>query len=493
MKKKLLVILFVLMSGCSYLPRVGPDFVRPAPDVPEHWTSLRTGEQGAKEIGGDIKGWWKVFGDPLLDQLVEKAIAGNYDYKIAQSRIREARAALTIAGAALLPAVDSSASFSRQQRSQNSSGSLSAPAAGQGQTSGFGGISNLYQLGLDSSWEIDIFGGQQRNVEAAASDYYATAEALGDVLLTLVAEVVRSYIDLRTAEKKLAIAQHNIVIQTDTLALVEARFNAGLTSELDVVQAKALLGETKAVMPQQQSTRDTAMYAVAALTGAKPPEIAALLPVEPDKWSPGKTVAVLPALVPLGLPSELLRRRPDIRQAEEQLHGATARIGVAKADLFPKFSITGALGLQSRESGNLLDAGSKYWSFTPGIIWPVFAGGKILANIEVQNERQIQALNSYEKTVLQALTETETALVSYQNEKDRYGLLADALEQHKRSLELSQELYSKGLSDFLSVLDSQRTLYIAEQAVAESEQSVIYDVIALYKALGGGWESAVVN
>jgi outer membrane protein, multidrug efflux system len=489
MKKKLLVILLVVVTGCSYLPRVGPDFVAPNPVVPEHWTALQEGEKTAKETSANLKDWWMVFGDHTLNELVEKAVAENKDYKIAQSRIRQARAALRIAGASLLPAVDSSASFSRLQRSSNISNPTSLTATGQGQSFGAVNASNLYQLGLDSSWEIDIFGGLERNREAAEADYFTTEEALGDVLITLVSEVARNYIDLRTAEKELAIAQHNISIQTDTLSLVEARYNAGLTSELDVAQAKAQLGETKATLPVQQTRRDTDLYALATLLGVQPPEIHALLPAEPDKWDPTEALASSPALVPLGLPSELLRRRPDIRQAENQLHAATARIGVAKADLFPKFSITGSYGFQSRNSGNLLDAGSEFWSFMPGISWPVFAGGRILANIDLQNEAQIQVLNLYEKTVLQALAETETALVAYQNEKARYDLLSEALKHHKRSLELSQELYTKGLSDFLSVLDSQRSLYLAEELRAESEHDVIVDLIALYKTLGGGWES----
>jgi len=340
---------------------------------------------------------------------------------------------------------------------------------------------DLFQLGLDAGWEVDLFGGTRRSVEAATADLEASEEGLRDVMVSLLAEIAVNYMELRGNQRRIAIARDNIEAQRQTVELTRAKFQAGLSSELEIAQAEALLSTTESRVPQFESASKKAIHRLGVLLGAGP---GALL----QELSDPSALPVAPPEIPVGLPSELLRRRPDVRRAERQLAAATARVGVATADLFPRFFLTGNAGWQSVNASDLISPQSRALSFGPSIQWPVFDAGRIRANIRVQNARQEQALAQYEKTVLASLEDVENSLVAYSKEQVTRNHLAQAVDANRRAVEISNELYTKGLVDFLNVLVNQRSLFQLQEQLALSEQAVCTNLVALYKSLGGGWE-----
>jgi outer membrane protein, multidrug efflux system len=461
----------VFLAGCA----VGPDYVEPKLAVPASW-------QEAQQKGIEIRPvamtrWWTTFNDPLLNSLVERAVKSNFDVRIAEARIREARASRAVVAAGAWPTVDVSASYRRNRTSEN------ALALGSLAPQGGGNVEqDLFKTGFDASWEIDIFGGVRRSVEAADATIGASVESRRDVLVTLLGDVAKNYIDLRGFQRRLAVARANLKAQQDTLELTRIRFQAGLTSDLDVAQAEAQASTTTAQIPTLESALKQAAYSLDLLLGLSPGALWNDLAKE-------TTIPSLPPEVLVGLPSDLLRRRPDIRFAERDLAASTAQIGAAMADLFPKFSLTGAAGLQSISASDWFTGRSRYWSIGPTISWPIFDAGRIRANIEIRNAQQEQALNRYEKTVLAAFGDVEKSLVNYSREQARQRSLADAVAANRRAVEMANELYVRGLNDFLNVLDTQRSLYAAENDLAQSEATMAANLVALYKALGGGWET----
>ena len=341
---------------------------------------------------------------------------------------------------------------------------------------------NVYQAGFDASWEIDVFGGNRRAVEAGKAEVAAAEFGRRNVLVTLLGEVARNYVELRGCQRRLEIATNNLKTQQDALALTEDRFKKGLTSDLDVQQAATLLANTRAVIPTLETGIQDYIHRLGVLLG-QPPE--ALL----AELSAPAPIPSGPPEVPVGLPSELLRRRPDIQQAERQLAASTARIGVATADLFPKFSLTGIAGYESTSASDWFAGGSKFWSLGPTVQWRIFDAGRIRANIRVQNARQEQSLAAYEETVLMSFEDVENSLVAYAKEQIRRRSLEDAVTSSKDSLHLANQLYSNGLASFINVLDAERSLYQAEDALVQSDKAVTQNLISLYKALGGGWET----
>ena len=317
-------------------------------------------------------------------------------------------------------------------------------------------------------------------MEAADADLAASEESCRDVLVTLLSEVALNYVRLRGAQRRLVIARDNIRAQQDTVELTETRHKHGFTSELDVTQARTQLASTQSQVPLLENEIKQAIYQISVLL-AQPP--ASLM----EELATDRPIPTTPPEIPIGLPSDLLRRRPDVRSAERQLAAATARIGEATADLFPRFSLTGSFGPQSRDIRHILDRNSLAWSVGPQMSWPVFDGWRIRANIQVQNARQEQALAAYERTVLTALQDVENALVAYANEQVRRQSLAEAVQAGQQSTDLSNELYTHGMTVFLNVLESQRALYALQDQLAQSETTVVTNLIALYKALGGGW------
>ncbi len=469
-------VIAAMVVGCA----VGPDYRRPETKVPENWNAQEvvTAAQPSKTKTEPVElvEWWQAFNDPTLSSLVEMAIRSNLDLRQAEGRIRQARAARGVAGAPLWPGIDASALYQKSQGSSEAGGGGAIATAGR--------LRELFQVGLDASWELDIFGGTRRNIEAATADLRAAVEDRRDVLVTLVGEVGTNYISLRGFQQQIAIAHRNLEAQRRTAEITHRRFEAGFVSALDTANADAQVATTEAQIPVLESSARAAIYSIGVLLGRQP----AALEKDLIKVSP---IPLTPPEVPVGLPSELVRRRPDIRRAEAQLHAATARIGVATADLFPKFSLTGSFGSSSNDLtklGNL--ANSKFWSFGPSVTWPIFAGGRIYWNIKVQDALQEQALAAYEKTVLTALKDVETALVAYAKEQEHRKSLAEAVTNNRRAVDLAMKLYIVGRTDFLNVLNAQRSLYTSEDALVQSIRTVGTNLIALYKALGGGWEKA---
>jgi NodT family efflux transporter outer membrane factor (OMF) lipoprotein len=411
----------------------------------------------------------------MLDQLAAEAVESNLDLRVATARILEARANRGVVAADLYPNVDVSGSYSRNNLSKNAHGGV----VGVRQY-------DFWQAGFDASWEIDVFGGVARSVEAAQADIEGAIEARRDTLVTLLAEVARNYIELRGAQRQLFITQQNLKSQTDTLDLTEQRFQAGLTSELDVARQRAQVESTASQMPSLQTTIRQSIHQLSVLLGQAPGALS-------ERLSPQRPLPQAPVALPVGLPSELLRRRPDVRQAERALAAATARIGTATADLFPRFSLTGSFGQEATQFKKIFDAGSNVWSIGPAISWPIFDAGRIRANIRVQNARQEQALAQYEQVVLISLRDVEDALIAYDREQARRLSLSNAVDANRRAVDLSNQLYQRGLIDFLSVLDAQRSLFLSEDALARSDTTVSTNLVAVYKALGGGWEETAGN
>lgn len=469
------VVALLLLAGCS----VGPDYQRPEISASAAWQEGQ--QKGVDGQAAELAHWWQEFNDPLLNSLVERAVKSNLDLRIAEARIRESRATLDVATAGYWPSLNSSGSYTRNRASENAVG-----APGQGAVVAPTGArqpaQDFFKTGFDSVWEIDVFGGTRRRVEAAQASVEASVEDRRDVLVTLLGDVAKNYIDLRGFQRRLDVAQANLKAQQESLDLTRVRFDAGLASDLEVAQSEGQVNGTAAQIPVLQSGLKQAAYRLDVLLGAQPGTLSAELAKE-------LPVPALPPQAHVGLPVDLLRRRPDIRRAERQLAAATAQIGAATADLYPKFSLTGAIGLQSVSASDWFSAPSRFWSIGPTITWPVFDAGKIRANIEIRNAQQEQALRLYEKSVLSAFEDVENALVNYGNEQTRYRSLLDAVAANRRALQMADELYRQGLVAFLNVLDAQRTLYLSESDLAQSEAVMASNLVALYKALGGGWQT----
>jgi len=467
------------LSGC----KVGPDYVPPdngvfrGHDAPSAFVEqAQPGTTSTTAPGDSIETlWWSSLNDQTLSDLIARAIGSNNDLRLAIERIAEARAARGIAAGAGLPTLDSRAGYSRSRQSENTEQGRFGNDSSSGRDN--------YFVGLDAGWELDVFGGIARSVEAAQGDIEALDADRRDVQVILAAEVARNYVDLRGFQQRILVTLGNVRAQADTLGLTDSRFKAGLTSELDVVQARALLETTRAAIPPLEESARAAVHRLRVLMGLPPGSSIDAL----DGEGP---IPVAPSRIAIGLPSELVARRPDIRRAERQLAAQTARIGVATSDLFPKFSLTGSFGLESAQIGSLPQGDSRFWSIGPAVRWPIFQGGRIRANIEVQESRARQALLTYDQTVLIAFEEVENALVSFSRSQARRDSLAEAVAANRRAVELSTELNRAGLADFQRVLDSQTDLAQTEEQQVAGEQAVVQALIRLYKALGGGWQTA---
>jgi outer membrane protein, multidrug efflux system len=523
------LICAAMLGGCA----VGPDYRTPETKAPSGWVEVETPATAPAGVAAtqptvlttqpaEVTTWWESFNDRMLDSLVERAVASNLDLRVAQARISEARAARGVIAADLWPQVNLGASYTYsgnslnngpqtgktslgdQLRKQAINSAVNSLTSGTGITpptpkevigqvvstavnrrlQGNGSTPrgrNLFQAGFDASWELDLFGGTRRAVEAADDEIAVAVEDHRSVLVTLVSEVALNYVQLRGFQRRLMIARENIRIQEDTLEVTQSRYKAGFTNRLDVTQAEAQLAATRSQIPLLKTAVKQTIYQLSVLLAQFP----ATLLSELEQDGP---IPAAPPELPLGLPSDLLRRRPDIRSVERQLAAATAQIGVATADLFPKFALTGSFGPQSSDINRILDRSSLAWSIGPGMNWPIFDGWRIRSNIKVQDARQEQALATYEQTVLVAFQEVESTLTAYVEEQIRRRALEDSVTASQESLDLSNELYMRGLTDFLNVLESQRALYTSQDALVQSETAVITDLIALYKALGGGWE-----
>jgi NodT family efflux transporter outer membrane factor (OMF) lipoprotein len=482
------ILAAAVAGGCT----VGPDYKPPEMHVPDRFTaatqpattqpaSTQAATQPATQPAEvDLRRWWDTFNDPKLNDLIDRGLASNLDVKLAQARVLEARATVQFNVANLFPMVSGSASYTRSQASKNAV-SFNGPGTGQA-ASGFSvGRTNLYQAGFDAGWEIDVFGGTRRAIESAQDSLEAQEESRRFTLITLLSEVARNYITLRGLQHQLAVVQSNVVSQQDTLNLTRSKFDAGIATDLDVAQIEALVASTQSQIPSLQTQIEQAIHRLAVLLDEPTDRL------EQELTPPGPLPAGPPA-IPAGLPSELVQRRPDVRQAERQLAAATANIGVAVADLYPKFNLTGSLGLESLSLKTFADASSTFWSFSPAVSWKIFSSGQVQANIRVQDARQQEAFIQYRQTVIQSLADVEDALVAYNKEQVRLQSLQRSVEANRRAVSLARQLNTAGVVDFLNVLTSEQSLYLAEDQLAQSQQTVSTDLVALYKALGGGWE-----
>jgi NodT family efflux transporter outer membrane factor (OMF) lipoprotein len=471
-KRHYLVVLLLApwITACA----VGSRYSPPKIAMPAAWQ-----EAPSSAIGFDrstLEHWWTTFHDPVLDDLVARAVNGNLDLKIAAARVREARAAGGIVASAALPQVDVNGQYVRSERSD-----AVPPFKSAGASSPFGPrTQNIFQAGFDAGWELDVFGGVRRDVEAAVAQVEAAEDGQRDVLVILLGDVARNYAELRGAQRQLEILDGTLRSLRDTGDLAKSRFDAGLGTALDVERAEGLLNETTSRQPEIELTARHAIYRLAVLLGEQPAAFAPALGV-------AQAMRAAPPEVPAALPSELLSRRPDLRRAEREVAAATARTGVATADLFPRFSISGNFGRRSENVSDLGSGVSQSWFLVPGVRWPVLSGGRIRANIRVHEARAEQALGQYEKAVLAAVEEVENSLAAQSRQGRRVESLRASVESNRRALDLATERYTGGLENFLSVLDAQRSLYSVEDGLAGSETRSIVSVIALYKALGGGW------
>jgi len=458
-----------MVSGCK---TVGPNYSQPEMKTPDAWQKEVAGASADKKSEQEILAkWWTTFNDPVLSGLMERAVAGNLSLKESISRVKQARIQRGITDTDRYPSVNTTGSAGRSYSNDM-----------RGDFTG----TNSFRAGLDASWEPDLFGGVKRSLEAADANLQATQETYRDVLVSLLAETAMNYIQLRSYQSQLSVIETNLKSQEETYNITRWRYQAGLTTGLDVEQASSTLEQTRSQIPSLKSGIEQARNTIAVLLGSQP----GALDPELETYKP---VPVAPGEIAVGIPADLLRRRPDLRKAERDLAAQTAKIGVAQAELYPKISLSGNIGLSALRLGDLLNTDSLSTGVSSGISWPVYNAGKIIKNIEMQWEIQEQTLITYKAALLGALKDVENALTAYSYEQTKRESLLKESESAEKAAEISRAQYSSGLIDFQSVLDAERTLLSSQGQVAQSDAQVILDVISLYKALGGGWSSFETN
>ena len=456
-----------LVSACA----VGPDYETPKTDVPQ---TFHHGVQPEFSRKGIEVNWWKLFDDKQLTALVDQTIQHNRDLETARANLREARALYMEAGLNLFPIISSHANYNEQKRSV---GSLNNRAFVPREL-------KLYNIGFDAFWEVDFFGRVRRNVEASSDEVEAQEASLRDLSVSLIAEVARNYFELRGLQNQLAVARKNAENQTQTLEITRTRLENGRGTELDTSRALAQLDSTRAIIPPLESAIFRAIHRLGVLTGQLPDA----LTKELEQPAP---MPKIPELIQIGNPEELLRRRSDIRIAERTLAAATALVGVATADLFPRVTFVGTISLEANTLSGIAAAGSDTYSVGPRISWAALDLGRVYARIKAADASAEASLAQYEQTVLNALEETENALVNYNRERARRALLTTAAKASERAHQLAHLRFQEGVADFLTVLDTEQRLLQDQDRLAQSETATATALAALYKALGGGWESTV--
>jgi len=494
------------LVGCT----VGPDYRRPDPPAVPQWK-----DQAAQGILADQKSdpdpsWWLLFDDPILTGLIEKGIQNNLDVQQAVIRVLEARQSIATARAAGLPSLSGNASYKREQlgvkgllESQGAYRDLNTLAnrlkpydatvpglstdilnGGTQALNQFTAPSNLFQYGLDASWELDLFGRVRRSVEQARAQSQAQSEALNDALIVLESEIVQSYVQLRGAQALKASQEENVKAAEANLGLTQRRQQNGLTTELDVDQARTQLDDTRRQLPAYDGQVQQAMNALSVLIGDVPGAVDAQL-------RESKPVPPIPGVVDVGVPSALARRRPDIRQAEATLHAATANVGVAVASFYPDISLTGNIGMRALDASYLTNWASHFYTAGPAVSLPIFSGGRLTAGLTLARAEQKEAALNYRATVLNALREVEDALVSYRVDRASRDLLQDTLDSAQLTWDLARNQYDHGLSSFINVLNAESTVLADRQSLVQANVQLVDDIVSLYRALGGGWEKAV--
>jgi NodT family efflux transporter outer membrane factor (OMF) lipoprotein len=463
--RALLVSIGALAGGCA----VGPDYREPSPPQPDTWQAQTRPAVAAGAIASNsLAAWWATLNDPVLNDLIDKSLAGNKTVAQARARLAEARARYGIAKSGLFPAVDAGASVSDTGGDRRTNDGVSVD-----------GGDETYVAGLDASWEIDLFGGRRRSVEAAGADLGATEADLRDVLVTLLGDVALSYLDVRTAQSRLTNAERNLETQRELLDITRWQSEAGLATALEVEQANSSYEQTRAQLPSIDSTLRQAINRLSVLTGQPPGAVDASLEGR-------KPIPVAPLETAAGVPADVLRRRPDIRAAERRLAAQTAQIGVATAALYPSLSLTGSISWQSSDAGDVFD-GVRTDRGALSLTLPIFHGGALRQNVRAQDALTDQALAAYEATVLTAYEEVENALTAWSNEHRRNDSLIAAAGSARVASELALMQYNSGLVDFQTVLNADRNLIVLEDSQAVSDGEMTANYVRLYKALGGGW------
>jgi multidrug efflux system outer membrane protein len=461
-----LIAAFLVLTGCA---AVGPNYIPPQTKTPPAWNTPLQGGLIYEADSMHLAAWWKTINDPELSQLIDRAATRNQDLKKAQARIREARARRGLSRTDLYPALDVSSAVSRSRGSSETGG---------------GTTRDLFSAGLDASWEIDLFGGVRRSIEAADADLQAAGEDLHDTLVSLLAEVALNYLDLRTGQARLSVTEETLKTQEESHNLALWRYQAGLGDELAVQQACYNLESARAQIPGLLTSIAEAKNRLAVLLGEAPGTVH-------EEWEKVQSIPAVPPEVAIGVPADILRQRPDVRRAERQLASQTARIGVATAELYPKLKLSGAIGVDALTFRGLFNASSTASSGSVGLSWRIFDAGAVRQNIEIQSTLQEQYLTAYESAVLAALEEAENAILAYAQEQKKRQSLGEAVRWAEAAAELTQIKYRTGLIDFTTVLETERSLLSFRNQLVQSEGSVVMNLVKLYKALGGGWAAEI--
>lgn len=454
--KRSLLLLF--LTGCM----LGPHYETPVVTLPKEYRHHV-----------DLQNWWEQFEDENLNSLITNALESNYDLNIACEKVLEARYVYRVKETDLWPKIDVNGQVLRERFSQNL---FDSPFLGPPQQ-------NLFAVGFDASWEVDLFGKNRRATQAAFADVQAYQEAYRDVYLTTIAEVATTYVDIRAAEELIETTKRNIEATRDIVDLAASRYHAGLTSEMELNEASSLLDQTTSFLPQYEENLKASQYALAVLLGQQPDEIVKQRGSIPS--ARGK--------VPIGLPSDLLRRRPDVRKAERELAAATYLIGSAKAELFPQFALNAKYGFSSSIAHKWFRAESRGWNYGPNISWPFIDFGKIRANINVKTSQQKQAFDTFEQAVLNALKDVQTTLVSYYEEESRHESLASQEAFDRENVDLKKEKYLAGLINFSEYLEAEKVYFQSQVMQLKSKQTLMTNLIALYKAMGGEFDAVICD
>ncbi len=467
------LIALLSVAGCA----VGPDYVTPDIQMPESFAGQA--DTGAtKEAAVDR--WWTNFKDADLEHLILEGVKENNDIRSAVARVNQSRALKSQALLDLFPTITSNGTYNRTYFPTST---FAGGALGQETTH----ITNeYYSTGFDAVWELDIFGRVRRGYEAAGAETEASVASLQDALRILIGEVARTYFQLRGTQLQIVVAQENARTQAQVVTIAEALFKGGQTTEFDVVRARSQLANTEAAIPPLEANAKAAMYRLSVLTGRQPTELLALL-------APQKSIPDYSGPITIGNPADLLKRRPDVRAAERLLAAATASIGVAEGNLFPKVTFTGSISLQAPKVSDLTTGQNDAYALAPSISWPAFNIGRVLATVDQSEAAAQEAMAAYEQTVLLALEDTENALAQFSSARQRRDLLRVSVDNSTKAVEISRIQYENGLVDLLPVLDAQRALLAAQIELAVSETNLVSSLVSVFKALGGGWDDAVVQ
>lgn len=456
--------LFLLALGITACSPIGPNYAKPGTPVPDFWNSSLQADLSTSSP--DIEAWWRRFDDSTLNKLIALTETENRNLAIAAERIVEARAQRGFARGALAPSVGASGSATRKRSSESLPFVKPNP-------------SDIYDTGFSASWEADFVGGLRRSVESASASLEATQEVYHDTMVLIYADVASNYIAYRTLQRRISLAQANIASQKKSVGLTKDRKTAGLAPQIDVSQAETNLATSQSLIPQLQSELAATLSTLAVLVGRYPGSIEDLLRGSSKIPRPRKSISI-------GIPADLIRSRPDIRAAERNLAAQTAKIGVAKAELYPKFSLAGTFALQSGSTTTLTDSPSRAYTFGPSFRWRIFEGGNIRKTILIEESRTRQALSSYEQSVLEGVAEVESALASIKYEKQRKYYLDKSVSSARETISLIKDNYTEGLVDFQNVLDAERTVFDREDTAAASAGQFAINHVRLYRSLGGG-------